>query len=271
MQTHRISVREQLPCSSNRALRPGARCRALVSPKASSTATESTSHRECSSSGVSLDRRQLLGAAAAVTLLSGRPAQAVQGLTAGRIPGVTDEPDAAGYYTYTRPEGKSGGHGIGWSEVPRYSFKVPGGWEETPVSIADLGGTEIDLRFGAKEQGSLQVVVAPVLRFVDVGYNADVRIDQLGPPDRIIAGFGPELFGKPLDEEDVMQQEVKEKDGIKYYEWAVKPHNLVAATARGNRVFILAVRAANSRSWKKYEPQLRVIQESFLVPSIKDV
>jgi hypothetical protein len=75
------------------------------------------------------------------------------------------------------------------------------------------------LRFGNKDQGSLQVVVAPVLRFVDVGYNADVRIDQLGPPDRIIAGFGPELFGKPLDEGDVVQQEVKEKGGIVYYEW----------------------------------------------------
>lgn len=186
-------AREQLPCSSNRALRPGVRCRAQVSLKASSTITDSSSHRECSSSGASLDRRQLLGAAAAATLLSGRPAQAIQGLTAGRIPGicpaplgnpcthqqpsctlaaglrvrvcgwtdntsrhlrqvptvllppagVTEEPDAAGYYTYTRPEGKSGGHGVGWSEVPRYSFKVPGGWEETPVSIADLGGTEV--------------------------------------------------------------------------------------------------------------------------------
>lgn len=51
--------------------------------------------------------------------------------------------DADGFYTYVRPEGKSGGHGVGWSEVPRYSFKVPAGWEETPVSIADLGGTEV--------------------------------------------------------------------------------------------------------------------------------
>lgn len=42
-----------------------------------------------------------------------------------------------------RPEGKSGGHGVGWSEVPRYEFKIPAGWEETPVSIADLGGTEV--------------------------------------------------------------------------------------------------------------------------------
>jgi hypothetical protein len=57
--------------------------------------------------------------------------------------GLTPEPDAEGYFTYTRPEGKSGGHGVGWSEVPRYTFKVPEGWQETPVSIADLGGTEV--------------------------------------------------------------------------------------------------------------------------------
>lgn len=44
-----------------------------------------------------------------------------------------------GYRTYKRPEGKSGGHGVGWSEIPQYSFRVPDGWEETPVSIADLG------------------------------------------------------------------------------------------------------------------------------------
>ena len=30
---------------------------------------------------------------------------------------------------------------MGWTEIPRYSFKVPPGWGETPVSIADLGGT----------------------------------------------------------------------------------------------------------------------------------
>ena len=52
-------------------------------------------------------------------------------------------PDADGMYTYTRPEGKSGGHAVGWTEIPRYSFKVPAGWKENPVSIADLGGTEV--------------------------------------------------------------------------------------------------------------------------------
>lgn len=52
-------------------------------------------------------------------------------------------PDSQGLFTYTRPEGKSGGHGVGWTEIPRYSFKVPAGWREVPVSIADLGGTEV--------------------------------------------------------------------------------------------------------------------------------
>jgi hypothetical protein len=39
--------------------------------------------------------------------------------------------------------------GYGCVDPPRYSFQVPLGWEETAVSIADLGGTEIDLRWGA--------------------------------------------------------------------------------------------------------------------------
>ena len=56
----------------------------------------------------------------------------------GRIPGRS-KPDADGFRTYTRPEGKSGGHGVGWSEIPPYCFKVAESWEEIPVSIADLG------------------------------------------------------------------------------------------------------------------------------------
>jgi len=47
---------------------------------------------------------------------SPKHAEAVQGLTAGRIPGLSAV-GSDGLRTYTRPEGKSGGHGIGWSEV----------------------------------------------------------------------------------------------------------------------------------------------------------
>jgi hypothetical protein len=59
---------------------------------------------------------------------------------------LSKDVDAEGFRSYRRPEGKSGGHGVGWSEIPRYSFRLPDGWEETPVSIADLGGTEVAAR-----------------------------------------------------------------------------------------------------------------------------
>ena len=71
------------------------------------------------------------------------------------LAGVSKVADDLGYLTYQRPEGKSGGHGVGWSEIPRYSFKLPPGWEETPVSIADLGGTEV--RFPTAEESSEQL------------------------------------------------------------------------------------------------------------------
>jgi len=40
---------------------------------------------------------------------------------------------------------------------------------------------QVDLRYSSKDQGSLQVVVAPVLRFIDVGYNANVKIGVSSP------------------------------------------------------------------------------------------
>eukprot|EP00958_Prasinococcus_capsulatus_P015460 scaffold1646_cov384-Prasinococcus_capsulatus_cf.AAC.11 len=73
-------------------------------------------------------------------------ARAVNGMFAGRVPGITTELDENGFYTYTRPNGKGGGHGVGWSEFPPYTFLVPPGWDEVPVSIADLVRTELQHR-----------------------------------------------------------------------------------------------------------------------------
>ncbi|KAJ6337289.1 hypothetical protein OIU76_007048 [Salix suchowensis] len=111
-------------------------------------------------SGVSLVSTSVLGSAGEGL------AVVKQGLLAGRIPGLS-EPDDQGWRTYRRPDDKSGGHGVGWSPIIPYLFSVPQGWEEVPVSIADLGGTEIDLRFGSSKEGRLFVIVAPVLRFAD--------------------------------------------------------------------------------------------------------
>ncbi|KAI9073172.1 hypothetical protein K1719_044878 [Acacia pycnantha] len=93
-----------------------------------------------------------------------------QGLLAGRIPGLS-EPDEQGWRTYRRPDEKSGGHGVGWSPIIPYTFRVPQDWE-----VADLVGTEIDLRFASSKEGRLFVIVAPVLRFSD-----DLAVSFLEP------------------------------------------------------------------------------------------
>lgn len=56
---------------------------------------------------------------------------------------MNTELDNEGFFVYERPQDKSGGHGVGWTEIPRYSFRIPPGWEEMPVSIADPGGAEV--------------------------------------------------------------------------------------------------------------------------------
>ncbi|KAG2497548.1 hypothetical protein HYH03_004295 [Edaphochlamys debaryana] len=192
-------------------------------------------------------------------------ARAIQGMTAGRMPGVSKVPDAEGYYLYRRPEGKSGGHGVGWSEIPQYTFKVPPGWDEIPVSIADLGGTEIDLRFQSKEAGDLAVIVAPVLRFMDLGFNARVTLKEIGDPQRVIEGFAPELYGAPLNDGEVLDSSFKtQEDGGLYYYYDLSKNRLVSATATKNRVFIITI-SATSRQFKKHADELRAIQQSFRV------
>lgn len=111
------------------------------------------------------------------------------------------------------------------------------------------------------------VVVAPVLRFSDVGFNAEITLEELGTPDKIIGGFAPELFGHPLEEGDIVSQDIKRKNGLSYYMWEIKPHRLVTATAFKNRVFLLSL-SANGRQWRKADEKLRTIQDSFMIPNI---
>lgn len=220
-------------------------------------------------SGVVVSRRGTLAglsmtaAALAAVALSPENASAVQQtLLAGRIPGLS-EPDSNGLRTYRRPDGKSGGHGVGWSPMTPYSFKVPQDWEEIPVSIADLGGTEIDLRFQNAQEGNISVVVAPVLRFSStIGDNA--TIEAVGSPDKVISAFGPEIIGQNV-EGKVKDMDVEQYDGRTYYQFELDaPHTLIAATAAGNRLYLFSV-SANGRQWKKHAPGLKEIMKSFRV------
>ncbi|RWR92815.1 psbP domain-containing protein 4, chloroplastic isoform X2 [Cinnamomum micranthum f. kanehirae] len=184
-----------------------------------------------------------------------------QGLLAGRIPGLS-EPDEKGWKTYRRPDDKSGGHGVGWSPIIPYIFKVPDGWEEVPVSIADLGGTEIDLRFANSQEGRLFVIVAPVLRFADLG--EDAKIEEIGPPEKVINAFGPEVIGENV-EGKVLSMEVAEHSGRTYYQFELEPpHALITATAAGNRLYLFNI-TGNGLQWKRHYKDLKQIADSFRV------
>lgn len=68
---------------------------------------------------------------------------------------------------------------------------------------------------------------------------------------------------------DVLDTKVtSDAAGVTYYHWDVKPHRLVSATAVGSRVFILSAQS-NPRQWKKFEAEMRVVRDSFIVPERK--
>ncbi|GLU07069.1 hypothetical protein SLE2022_240450 [Rubroshorea leprosula] len=185
-----------------------------------------------------------------------------QGPLAGRIPGLS-EADEQGWMTYRRPDDKSGGHGVGWSPIIPYLFSVPQDWEEVPVSIADLGGTEIDLRFASLKEGKLFVIVAPVLRFAD-NLGEDAKIEKIGPPEKVINAFGPEVIGDNV-EGKVQSINVAEHDGRMYYQYELEPpHALITATAAGNRLYLFNV-IGNGLQWKRHYTDLKRIAESFRV------
>ena len=192
-----------------------------------------------------------------------QPAAAVMGMTAGRVPGLAPA-DKNGIRRYTRPEGKSGGHGVGWSEITPYSFDVYEGWEEVPVSIADPGGTEIDVRFNSDDDGGLKVVLAPVLRFADVKEGTNPGIEELISFERFMPGFGPELTQNPVSEDDIVDSFKDERDGLTYYNFELRNHTLVAATAYKKRIFIICLNAP-SRQWRNSADKLRATMKSFTV------
>lgn len=236
-------------------------------PEASCSNDTSRKLSEKQCMGMLLNRRSvtIFGLVSSLTAL-GSPGQGLafvkQGPLAGRIPGLS-EPDENGWRVYRRPDEKSGGHGVGWSPIIPYSFAVPNGWEEVPVSIADLGGTEIDLRYSNSKEGSLFVIVAPVLRFAD-NLGDDATIEKIGTPEKVISAFGPEVIGENV-EGKVISSNVIEHSGRTYYQFELEPpHVLITATAAGNRLYLFNV-TANGLKWKRHYQDLKRISESFRV------
>ncbi|KAG6405997.1 hypothetical protein SASPL_133593 [Salvia splendens] len=185
-----------------------------------------------------------------------------QGLLAGRIPGLS-QPDEQGYsLNNTTPC-------LCLCVSDRESIRRP--WHsfmlsllrQVPVSIDDLGGTEIDLRFASPKEGRLFVIVAPVLRFADdLGDNA--TIDRIGTPEVVISAFGRDVIGENV-EGKVLSSQVAELEGRTYYQFELEPpHVIITATAEGNRLYLFNV-TENGLQWKKHYRDLKRIADSFRV------
>ncbi|KAM7252965.1 hypothetical protein ACFE04_025583 [Oxalis oulophora] len=252
---HVVAYRQGLPSFRTR-----------VSSHANGSSVNVDGEKEEEIYGFDVLRRRSILVSGFSSLLVGFPGQGLavvkQGLLAGRVPGLS-EPDQEGWRTYRRPDDKSGGHGVGWSPIIPYTFAVPRDWDEVPVSIADLGGTEIDLRFASSKEGRISVVVAPVLRFAD-NLGDNVTIEQIGTPEKVISAFGPEVIGQNV-EGRVLSTSVTEDSGRKYYHFELEPpHVLITATAAGNRLYLFNV-TGNGLQWKRYYKDLKKISDSFRV------
>jgi len=211
-----------------------------------------------------LSRRKLglLGAVCIRALTSKRALAS----TPGRVPGFSPRPD--GTQTYLRPRDKSGGHGTGWSEITPYQFVTYEGWEEKPVSIADPEGTEIDAKFSSEQDGEIKIILAPILRFVDFPAESNPRIQDFLTLSSFIQGFGPELVGTPVQEEDVVKSYEDEREGLTFYNYELKNHWLISATVYQRRVYIIVLHSS-ALQWRRSYAKLLKTAASFSIPPSK--
>lgn len=200
-------------------------------------------------------------------------------MTAGRIPGFS-RADDEGFRLYSRPEGKSGGHGVGWSEITPYIFRATESWKEAPVSIADPAGTEIDAKFESGNDGEMKIILAPILRFSNKvvaslhWFVANASLTQaeievidlkdLVSLESFIKGFAPELIGRPVQDNDILHSDEIEVEGRTYYNYEFADHSLVSATAWNKRVYICLI-TCSSLQWRKSKDRNVALLKSFKV------
>jgi len=69
----------------------------------------------------------------------------------------------------------------------------------------------------------------------------NVTIEEIGPPEKVIDAFGPEVIGENV-EGKVLSMDVVEHSGRKYYQYELEPHHVfITATAAGNRLYLFNV------------------------------
>lgn len=83
----------------------------------------------------------------------------------------------------------------------------------------------------------------------------DAKTEQIGPPEKVISAFGPEVIGENV-EGKVLSMEEADRSGRKYYQFELKPRHvlitaaadvLITAAAAGNRLNLFGVTASGKK------------------------
>jgi hypothetical protein len=70
---------------------------------------------------------------------------------------------------------------------------------------------------------------------------------DIGEPERVLAGFAPELWGQPLDEGDVLDTQVLERDGLTYYRYIFFP-NAPCSPMKNTHTHTLSLKHAHTHT-----------------------
>lgn len=160
--------------------------------------------------------------------------------------------------------------------VSPYTFLVPPTWSQLRIANILSGNycqpkcaePWIEVKFEDPKQGTLQVVASPMVRLTN---KPNQTIEEIGPPEKIIAALGPFVTGDSFDPEEVVATSVRQDGGQTYYDYVLETpyarsgtHNLAAATAKGNTVLLMVVSASDAQ-WASSQDTLKKLVESFSV------
>ena len=186
-------------------------------------------------------------------------------------------PGLSGFFEFVPSEAET--PAIRAGTISRYRFAMPGTWIRRTVANI-LSGNYCQPRcdepwtevlFSGPQEGSLQVIVAPLNKLSRSSLSAGQSIDTVGTLDGIINALGPNITGNTIEEEEVVRAESKKIDGLTYYWYTLDTpyaktgqRQVASITAKDDAVFVMAV-SCTQKQWERNEDKLKTIAESFRV------
>lgn len=181
-----------------------------------------------------------------------------------------------GFVTYT-PDSRSTPAiraGVITGDGGFYKFDLPADWQEGTI-LNILSGNFCmpkceepwyETLWTSTSEGKAQLIVSPLYRLVS---KSNATLKDLGPPESVVERIGQFITGNLLEIEDVIDTQVKERNGQQFYQYEVNApyakdgsHILASFTIKKGLAYLFVV-AANEKQWPKSEQKLRYTLESF--------